>query len=100
MKRGIIDYISRDDALMAERIVECSEAMDKRLYQDLSTLKGYLEANQEPPVAPLITFENKFSKMALGHHRDDVIETTLLNLFYVGQLSTMPPKLRSDDEPR
>jgi tRNA 2-thiocytidine biosynthesis protein TtcA len=43
-------------------------------------------------------FENKFTKMALGHHRDDVIETTLLNLFYTGQLSTMPPKLRSDDE--
>lgn len=43
-------------------------------------------------------FENKFSKMALGHHRDDVIETTLLNLFYTGQLSTMPPKLRSDDD--
>ena len=43
-------------------------------------------------------FENKFTKMALGHHRDDVIETTLLNLFYVGQLSTMPPKLRSDDD--
>ena len=43
-------------------------------------------------------FDNKFSKMALGHHRNDVIETTLLNLFYVGQLSTMPAKLRSDDE--
>ena len=43
-------------------------------------------------------YDQKFSKMALGHHRDDVIETTLLNLFYVGQLSTMPPKLRSDDD--
>jgi len=43
-------------------------------------------------------FANGFSKMALGHHRDDVIETTLLNLFYVGQLSTMPAKLRSDDD--
>jgi tRNA 2-thiocytidine biosynthesis protein TtcA len=43
-------------------------------------------------------FEKKFSKMALGHHRDDVIETTLLNMFYTGQLSTMPAKLRSDDD--
>lgn len=39
-----------------------------------------------------------FTKMALGHHRDDLIETTLLNMFYTGQLSTMPAKLRSDDE--
>lgn len=41
---------------------------------------------------------NNFHKMALGHHRDDVIETTLLNLFYTGQLSTMPAKLKSDDQ--
>lgn len=38
-----------------------------------------------------------FTKMALGHHRDDLIETTLLNMFYTGQLSTMPAKLKSDD---
>ncbi|OFZ32000.1 MAG: tRNA 2-thiocytidine(32) synthetase TtcA [Bdellovibrionales bacterium RIFCSPHIGHO2_01_FULL_40_29] len=42
-------------------------------------------------------FDHHFTKMALGHHRDDVIETSMLNLFYTGQLSTMPAKLRSDD---
>ncbi len=42
-------------------------------------------------------FNNNFTKMALGHHRDDMIETTLLNLFYAGNLASMPPKLKSDD---
>ncbi|MCM2353507.1 MAG: tRNA 2-thiocytidine(32) synthetase TtcA [Pseudobdellovibrio sp.] len=42
-------------------------------------------------------FENKYSKMALGHHRTDLIETTMLNMFYTGNVSTMPAKLRSDD---
>jgi len=41
--------------------------------------------------------ENGITKVALGHHRDDIVETLFLNMFFGGKLKAMPPKLRSED---
>ncbi len=49
------------------------------------TLYGYAQAHG-------------FSKIALGHHRDDIVETLFLNMFYGGKMKAMPPKLLSDDK--
>ena len=41
--------------------------------------------------------ENGITKIALGHHRDDIVETLFLNMFFGGKLKAMPPKLQSED---
>jgi tRNA 2-thiocytidine biosynthesis protein TtcA len=41
--------------------------------------------------------ENGITKIALGHHRDDIVETLFLNLFFGGRMKSMPPKLLSED---
>lgn len=42
--------------------------------------------------------ENSFNKVALGHHRDDLIQTLLMSILYAGQIKSMPPKLLSDNK--
>jgi len=48
----------------------------------------------------LYSFAEKIgaSKIALGHHQDDIVETFFLNMFFNGQLKAMPPKLLSDNK--
>src|SRR5262249_18284749 len=41
---------------------------------------------------------NGFTKIALGHHRDDLIRTLLMSILYKGEISSMPPKLLTDDK--
>jgi tRNA 2-thiocytidine biosynthesis protein TtcA len=41
--------------------------------------------------------EHGITKIALGHHRDDIVETLFLNMFFGGRLKSMPPKLLSED---
>jgi len=41
--------------------------------------------------------EHDYNRIALGHHRDDIVETLFLNMFHGGRMAGMPPKLRSDD---
>jgi len=42
--------------------------------------------------------ENGVTKIALGHHRDDIVQTLFLNMFFGGKLKTMPPKLLSENK--
>lgn len=44
-----------------------------------------------------VASEEGATKIALGHHRDDIVETLFLNMFHGGRLKAMPPKLRTDD---
>lgn len=79
------DVIERDTYSVVKRVIPEGKTMCglcSRLRR--GNLYGYAE-------------RHGFTRIALGHHRDDIIETLFLNLFHGGRLSAMPPKLRSDD---
>ena len=85
MKAIPFHVIERDTYSIVKRIVpegKTTCSLCSRLRR--GTLYGFAEANG-------------VTKIALGHHRDDIVETFFLNLFFGSKMKTMPPKLVSDD---
>lgn len=88
-------YLSEQDILF-DIIKEDTYTTVKRVIPDGKTMCG-LCSRLRRGILYRYAKEHGMTKIALGHHRDDIIETLFLNMFYGGKIKAMPPKLRSDD---
>ncbi len=77
-------------------IEEDTYSIVKRVVPDEKTMCG-LCSRLRRGVLYRVANELGATKIALGHHREDLIETLFLNMFYGGRIKAMPPKLVSDD---
>ena len=79
------------------RIVsEDTYSIVKRVVPDGSTMCG-LCSRLRRGILYRVAAEEGATRIALGHHRDDIVETLFLNMFHGGRMKSMPPKLLSDD---
>lgn len=89
------DYLSKVGVPF--RIVEQDTySVVKRVVPEGKTMCG-LCSRLRRGVLYRVAAEEGITKIALGHHRDDIVETLFLNMFYGGRLKAMPPKLLTDD---
>jgi len=80
------------------RIIEQNTyAVVKRVIPDGKTLCGLCSRLRRGALYRYAS-QNGITKIALGHHRDDIVETLFLNMFFGGRLKAMPPKLLSEDK--
>lgn len=86
-----------EDLGVRYRIIEQNTyAVVKRVIPDGKTMCGLCSRLRRGALYRFAS-ENGISKIALGHHRDDIVETLFLNMFFGGKLKAMPPKLLSEN---
>ena len=87
-------YASR--GIRFESIEQDTYSVVKRVLPENKTMCG-LCSRLRRGVLYRYAMDRGFTKIALGHHRDDIVETLFMNMFHGGRLRAMPPKLRSDN---
>src|SRR4030081_108996 len=86
-----------EDLGVRYRVIEQNTyAVVKRVIPDGKTMCGLCSRLRRGALYRFAA-ENGITKIALGHHRDDIVETLFLNMFFGGRLKAMPPKLLSEN---
>ena len=83
-------------AIPFEAIEQDTYSVVKRVLPEGKTMCGLCSRLRRGVLYRYAT-ERGFTRIALGHHRDDIVETLFMNMFHGGRLRAMPPKLLSDD---
>jgi tRNA 2-thiocytidine biosynthesis protein TtcA len=93
--RILPDYL-RSIGMQFEIIEQDTYSVVKRVIPEGKTMCGLCSRLRRGALYAYAE-RNGFTRIALGHHRDDLVETLFLNMFHHSSLKAMPPKLQSDD---
>ncbi|MBN1379637.1 MAG: tRNA 2-thiocytidine(32) synthetase TtcA [Gammaproteobacteria bacterium] len=94
-RRVLVDYL-QTLAVRFQVIEQDTYSVVKRVVPEGKTMCGLCSRLRRGALYNFAS-QNGMSKIALGHHRDDIIETLFLNMFHGAKLKAMPPKLLTDD---